>query len=136
MVGEVDWAVGVFLQKLKSLGLDENTLVVLTSDNGPYMESASTYCPQNCKFQTPSSQHEGLPGTFGCTLCDSYSTSLPGPYSGGKGNTWEGGHKVPALAWWPGTIPAGSINPVVASGLVSTTMISLHRKYRQITHLV
>ncbi|KAL3904568.1 MAG: hypothetical protein SGARI_004870, partial [Bacillariaceae sp.] len=53
VVGEVDWAVGVFLQRLKDLDIDENTLVILSSDNGPYMESASTYCPANCNLQAP-----------------------------------------------------------------------------------
>ena len=45
MVGEVDWAVGVLLDKLKTLGIDQDTMVVLTSDNGPYLESASSNCP-------------------------------------------------------------------------------------------
>ena len=33
---------------------------------------------------------------------------------GGKGMTWEGGMREPALAWWPGTIPAASVQPAVA----------------------
>ena len=36
---------------------------------------------------------------------------------GGKGMTWEGGMRVPGLAWWPGTIPAGSVQMNVASTL-------------------
>ena len=126
MVGEVDWAVGVFLQKLKDLGLDDNTLVILSSDNGPYLESASTYCPQNCRFATPSAAGDGYPRSFGCTLCDANTVSQPGPFTGGKGNTWEGGHRTPAVAWWPGTIPAGTINPIVASGLdILPTFVSV-----------
>ncbi|HJM38498.1 MAG TPA: sulfatase [Planctomycetota bacterium] len=40
-----------------------------------------------------------------------------GPLMDGKGSSWEGGHRVPALAWWPGTIPAGSICRELASTL-------------------
>jgi len=72
-VGEVDWAVGVFLQKLKDLGIDENTLVVLTSDNGPNVEHASNFCPQNCRWQKPSDAKDGIPDLMGCTPCDANS---------------------------------------------------------------
>lgn len=37
-----------------------------------------------------------------------------GPLRGGKGTTWEGGHRVPAIAYWPGTIKAGSITDQTA----------------------
>ncbi len=33
---------------------------------------------------------------------------------GGKGSTWEGGMRVPGIAWWPGNIPAGALNPNLA----------------------
>lgn len=92
MVGEVDWAVGALLDKLKKLGIDENTMVILTSDNGPYLESASSFCPQNCKIPTPE-MSDVLPEGFMCTPCDSVTVSLPGPRTGGKGMTWEGGQQ-------------------------------------------
>ncbi len=38
-----------------------------------------------------------------------------GPFRDGKGSTWEGGMRVPGVAWWPGTIPAGSIDRGVAT---------------------
>ena len=34
---------------------------------------------------------------------------------GGKGMTWEGGMRVPGIAWWPGTVPAGRVNREIAS---------------------
>ncbi|XP_039261822.2 arylsulfatase-like [Styela clava] len=40
--------------------------------------------------------------------CD--STWSNGPFRGGKGTTWEGGIRVPAIAWWPGTLPANTIS--------------------------
>ena len=41
------------------------------------------------------------------------SGTVNAPLRGGKGTTWEGGMREPALAWWPGTVPAGSANDEV-----------------------
>lgn len=114
MVGEVDWAVGAIMDHLKTSQQENNTVILLTGDNGAFLESAATYCPSNCKYQNYS--FEG-PSNFGCTYCNPSHVSSSGPYSGGKGMTWEGGHRVPALWRWPGHIPAGSVNPIVSSGM-------------------
>ena len=82
-VEEVDWSVGQVLEALRSQGLDKDTLVVFTSDNGPWL----------------------VKGTDGGSA---------GPLRGGKGSTWEGGVREPTLAWWPGHVPAGSVNDAVA----------------------
>ena len=76
MVRRIDDSVADLLQTLRDLGIDDNTLVVFTSDNGP-------------------AETELYPPTFG-----SY-----GPFEGIKGDIWEGGIRVPTIAWWPGTIP-------------------------------
>jgi len=74
-VEEVDDSIGRVLQTLKDLQLDQNTLVIFTSDNGAASGMSS------------------------------------GPLRGGKGGPkYEGHMRVPTLAWWPGTIPAGSIS--------------------------
>jgi arylsulfatase A len=83
-VEEVDWSVGQVLDTLRAQGLDKDTLVVFTSDNGPWL----------------------VKGTDGGSA---------GPLRGGKGSTWEGGVRVPTLAWWPGRVPAGSVNDAVAA---------------------
>ena len=83
-VEEVDWSVGRVLDTLRAQGLDKDTLVVFTSDNGPWLT-------------------KGADG------------GSAGPLRGGKGSTWEGGVRVPTLAWWPGRIPAGSVNDAVAA---------------------
>ena len=85
-VEEIDWSVGRILDGLRSLGISENTLVVFTSDNGPWLTRM---------------------------LAGGTAT----PLRGGKGSTWEGGMRVPCIAWWPGTIPENAV-----SGLVATTM--------------
>jgi len=82
---ELDDNVGKVLDELKRLGLEENTLVVFTSDNGP----------------------ETMTWPDGGTT----------PFHGEKGTTWEGGLRVPAIARWPGTIPAGIVSNGIFAGL-------------------
>jgi len=76
VVEELDWGVGQVLQALREEKLDRKTLVVFTSDNGPWLMFG---------------EHGGSAG----------------PLREGKGSTWEGGMRVPGIAWWPGTVPAG-----------------------------
>ena len=82
-VQEVDWSVGRVLDTLRELNLDKNTLVIFTSDNGPWL----------------------IKGSDGGSA---------GPLRGGKGSTWEGGVRVPMLAWWPEKIAPGSVCDAVA----------------------
>lgn len=76
VVEEIDWSVGQVLKALKENGLDENTLVVFTSDNGPWL------------------------------IFDEQGGSA-GLLRGGKGGTFEGGMRVPAIFLWPGKIKPG-----------------------------
>ncbi len=78
VIEEIDWSVGELLKTLKEHGLDRNTLVIFTSDNGPWL-------------------------SYGHHAGDN------GPLREGKGSVWEGGIRVPFIAWWPGKLPAGSI---------------------------
>lgn len=73
VIEELDYSTGRILDALKAAGLDRNTLVVFTSDNGPWL---------------PFGAHAGSSG----------------PLREGKGTTWEGGVRTPAIFWWPGTI--------------------------------
>jgi len=87
MVRRIDNGIGDLLQTLKDFGIDENTLIVFSSDNGPHHEA-----------YLASSQYE--PTSF-----ESY-----GPFDGTKRDTWEGGIRVPTLAHWPAKIPAGTVD--------------------------
>jgi arylsulfatase A len=89
VVQELDWSVGEILKELKNLKLDKNTLVIFCSDNGPWL----------------------LKG-----ILDETSGSAGLLYEG-KSSTYEGGMRVPAIAWWPGTI-----KPNQTSEAVATTM--------------
>lgn len=80
---EFDWIVGELIQTLKRLGLEENTLVIVTSDNGP---------------EVATSIH----------MRKTYDHNGARPWRGIKRDQWEGGHRVPFIAYWPGQIKAGS----------------------------
>lgn len=82
-IQELDWSTGEILRSLKELGLDKNTLVIFTSDNGP---------------------NTGKGGSAG-------------PLKGGKGSTLEGGVRVPFVARWPETIPAGTESDAAITGM-------------------
>lgn len=82
MITRLDHYVGEVLKKLKEKGLDENTLVVFSSDNGPHEEGGAD------------------PTFFG----------RDGKLRGLKRQCHEGGIRVPFIARWPGRVPAGKVN--------------------------
>lgn len=95
VIEELDWSVGEVVKALKKNGLEENTLVVFTSDNGPWL------------------------------IFDVEGGSA-GPLRQGKGTTFEGGQRVPMVAYWPGKIKPGSVYEDLASQLdFYPTIISL-----------
>jgi uncharacterized sulfatase len=67
-VEELDWSTGEIIKTSRKKGILENTLIIFTSDNGPFFEGSS------------------------------------GGLKGGKGNSWEGGYRVPFIASWPDVI--------------------------------
>ncbi len=70
-IEEIDYNVGRIRKALRKYGIENNTLIIFTSDNGPASGSA-------------------------------------GPFKGGKGSLYEGGHRVPGIFYWPNGIKAGS----------------------------
>ena len=88
-VEELDWSTGEVLKALGELGLDESTLVVFTSDNGPWIETT----------------RGNKPG--GAPLIPRNHSGNADPLRGYKMVTWEGGLRVPCVMRWPGNIAAG-----------------------------
>ncbi|MDP0491118.1 MAG: arylsulfatase [Verrucomicrobiota bacterium JB023] len=108
-IQELDSHVGTLLAKLKELELEENTLVIFTSDNGG--------SPKD--FRGTHGMVLNLASTAGGIL-DKYKTAkvdarkmghiTNGPFQDGKGHPQEGGHRVPFIARWPGHIEQGSVS--------------------------
>ena len=82
VVEEIDSQTGRLMARLKALGLDRDTVVIVTSDNGPWFEG---------------------------------STGGLRDRKGGAG--WDGGYRVPFIAWGPGRIPAGKVSGEIAMNI-------------------
>lgn len=82
MVSRLDAYVGQILQKIKDRGLDDNTIIVFTSDNGPHLEGGND------------------PDFFNSN----------GGFRGHKRDMYEGGIRIPLIVRWPGTIKAGAVS--------------------------
>jgi len=81
MITRLDYSVGRLAELLVRLGIAERTLLLFTSDNGPHRDAGAD------------------PAFFGSA----------GPLRGHKGSLYEGGIRVPLIAWWPGTIKPGVV---------------------------
>jgi arylsulfatase A len=89
-VVQTDWTVGEVLRALDRAGVAENTLVIFTSDNGPEITG------------------EVNPGAY--DRARQFRHFSMGDLRGAKRDAWEGGHRVPFLARWPGKIRPGSVS--------------------------
>jgi arylsulfatase A-like enzyme len=81
-VAEVDWSAQQILDAVKRAGVDGNTLVIMTSDNGPERQMEE----RKLEFQHFSAYH----------------------FRGHKRDVWDGGHRIPFIARWPGHVKAGT----------------------------
>lgn len=85
-IQELDWCVGEIVAALEKHKLTENTLIIFTSDNGGVMDD----------------------GYVDGTATDASGHKCNGALRGFKGGLYEGGHRVPFIAKWPGKVPAGA----------------------------
>lgn len=113
-VSTADLKIGEVLDTLKNLGLEENTLVVFTSDNGPERTG-----PESRRFHPhdPDAAVAGLEpfGTY-------FSVGETAGLRGRKRHTYEGGVREPFFVKWPGKVPAGVVN--VESVISSVDLLS------------
>jgi arylsulfatase A-like enzyme len=94
-IEEMDWSVGQILDTLKKFQLDKKTLVIYTSDNGPWNLKA------NATAKVKGNTNRSVGGSAF-------------PLRGYKFQQFEGGMREPTVMWWPGRIPAGSVCKEVA----------------------
>jgi arylsulfatase A-like enzyme len=103
MMAAIDDGVGEIMASLRKHGIEENTLVIFTSDNGAPL-----------KMTKPDSPVNGDPGGWDGSLND--------PWVGEKGMLSEGGIRVPMLFSWKGRLPAGKVyqEPVISLDFAAT----------------
>ena len=85
VMGTLDWSVGEVLKALQENGVGDNTIVFLTSDNGPWLN-----LPARMLAEGNRPWHQGTAGLL----------------RGAKATSYEGGHRVPAMIRWPSHIPS------------------------------
>lgn len=106
VIEEIDYSVGRILDVLEERGLSENTLVVFTSDNGPWRNLP----PRMYTTEPVEKWHGGSTGALW----------------GAKATSYEGGYRVPAIIRMPGSIPANQVSAEIATTMdVHATILKL-----------
>jgi arylsulfatase A-like enzyme len=96
---EFDWITGQLIKFLKDKGLDQNTIVIFSSDNGPvYDDGYDDGSKVHTSTKESDNGHDGS-----------------GPYRGGKYQIYEGGTRVPLIIRWPGHIKPGGVSTALVS---------------------
>jgi arylsulfatase A-like enzyme len=94
VVEEFDFETGRLLDTVDKLGLKDNTLVIYTTDNGPWNQPAYY------------KEKEGHPA-------GSIFWGSSGPLRNGKGSCYEGGSRVPCIVRWPGKVPKNRVSDAI-----------------------
>lgn len=110
VMAEVDDSVGHILKTLKECNIEKNTLVIFSSDNGPWVRFRNT---KQSKFGHIHPKYGEARMHVGYAL----------PFRDGKGSCWEGGHRVPGIFYWPDYItPKRQLTPVSTLDILPTVL--------------
>ena len=100
---QFDWCVGELTKTLDRLGLAENTMIVVCSDNGPVLDDG---------YKDDAVEKLG-------------NHEPAGPFRGGKYSVWEGGTRIPFITRWKGRIKPGVSDQVVCTIDLAASVASL-----------
>ena len=103
VIVEADWCIGEFLKTLETEGLLENTLIVLSSDNGPVLND----------------------GYYDDAVEKLGNHTPAGPLRGGKYSLFEAGTRVPFITYWQGRIQPGRSDAIVSQVDLLSSLASL-----------
>lgn len=104
VIETLDWSAGEIRRTLEEAGLAGDTLVVFTSDNGPW---------------------HNLPARMLAGGVEPWHTGSAGPLRGAKGTTWEGGPRVPGIFWRPGRIRPQTVLEMASTLDLFPTLVSM-----------
>jgi arylsulfatase A-like enzyme len=107
VIEEIDWGVGQILDHLEKLQIDDNTIVIFTSDNGAQIWEG------DWGWVWTDDDLDGRTTRGNIT----YKHGSVGPLRGSKNSTWEGGMRVPFLVRWPGKVPAGRVSSEMVTAM-------------------
>lgn len=96
VIEAIDWSAGQVLKALDDTGKRDDTIVIFTSDNGPWLN---------------------LPDRMLSGGVVPWHAGSPGPLRGAKHTTYEGGVRVPMIIRWPGTVTAGTVTAEMGATL-------------------
>lgn len=94
VIETIDWSVGQIVAAIEETGQTDNTIIVFTSDNGPWLN---------------------LPSRMLQDEVEPWHTGSPGPLRGAKATTYEGGVRVPFIIRWPARIEPGRVSADIVS---------------------
>ena len=94
VIEAIDWSAGRIMKALDETGKRDDTILIFTSDNGPWLN---------------------LPARMLSGGVLPWHAGSPGPLRGAKHTTYEGGVRVPFIVRWPDTVPAGTVTAEIGA---------------------